>query len=244
MKNQFEGTHLSSRTPSYPMPPLTYENNRTLAIEIKTTPEVLRALVPEPLFVNPDGRLIIYVANFNIVAPCQASYYEAGIMIPASDGQEEGVYMPVLYLDKTLPIVAGREVWGFPKFPAELSLSKENGVVHASVKSEGTLLIEATVHLGDPLPPTNMSPNTCFLMKTIPSAQGPPAYDVKQLTTAVIRDEVCQEVYPGEATLRLGSTASDPLEQIPVLEIVNSGYFTGGFVLDYGRIVHNYLENK
>lgn len=244
MPNQFEGTHLSSRTPPYPMPPLTYENNRMLVIMIKTSPEVLRALVPEPLFVNPDGWLIIYVGELNIVSPCQTSYYEAGIMIPASDGHEEGVYMPVLYLDKTLPIVIGREVWGYPKFRAELSLSEESGVVHASVKSEGTSLIDATLHLGDPIPPRNMSPHTIFLMKTIPSAQEPSAYDVKQLTTAVLRDEVRQEMYLGEATLRLGSTASDPLGQIPVVEIVNSSYFTGGFVLDYGRVVYNFLEKK
>jgi len=226
------------------MPPLTYENNRTLAIEIKTSQDVLKALVPEPLFVNPDGRLIIYISDFNIVAPCRVSYYEAGIMIPASDGLEEGVYMPVLYLDKTLPIVIGREVWGYPEVSAELGVRKGNSVVHASAKSEGISLIEASVQLGNPIPPMNTSPRTIFLMKTIPSAQGPPTYDVKQLTTSVLRDEVCQEMYPGKATLRLGSTASDPLGQIPIVEIVNCGYFTGGFVLDYGRIVYNYLEKE
>lgn len=68
-------------------------------------------------------------------------------------------------------------------------------------------------------------------------------FDVKQLVTAVLRDEIQQEVRPGDATLRLGSTAADPLERIPVLEIVQGVYFTGGFVLDYGRIVHDYLAN-
>lgn len=244
MPSQFEGTHLSTETPHYPMPPLVYENNRMLAVVVKTSPEVLRALVPEPLFVNPDGQLIIYVGELNIVSPCEASYYEAGIMIPASDGHEEGVYMPALYLDKTLPIVIGREVWGYPKFQAELSLSKKGSVVQASVKSEGTTLIDATLHMGEPIPPKNMSPQNIFLMKTIPSAEKPSAYDVRQLTTAVIRDEVRQEMYFGEATLRLGSTKSDPLGEIPILEFLRGSYFTGGFVLDYGRVVYNYLEKK
>jgi acetoacetate decarboxylase len=65
---------------------------------------------------------------------------------------------------------------------------------------------------------------------------------VKQLTTAVLRDEINKEVCPGDVTLRLGSTPSDPLGEIPVLEIVNSLYFIGGFVLDYGRVVHDYLK--
>jgi acetoacetate decarboxylase len=244
MSNRFEGTHLCSKSAPYPMPPYTYENNRMLGIIIRTSPDLLRELVPEPLAVNPDDQMIIYVGALNVVAPVRFSYYEAGIMIPASDGREEGVYMPVLYLDKALPIVVGREVWGFPKFQADLSLKEEGGVVRATVISEGTSLIDATLHLGDPIPPMNVSPSTIFLMKTIPSVTGPSVYDVKQLTTCVFRDEMNREMRPGEVTLRLGSTPSDPLGEIPVLEIVSSFYFIGDLVLDYGRVVHDYLKNE
>ena len=241
MENQFEGTHLSSGTTPYPMPPLTYENNRMLGIIIRTSQDVLRELVPEPLVANPDGQMIIYISDLHVVSPARVGYFEAGIMIPASDGREEGVYMPVLYLDKALPIVIGREVWGYPKFQADLSLKEEAGVVHGRVISEGTTLIDAELRLGDPIPPPLPSPGTFFLMKRVPSVTGPTLFDVKQLTTAVLRDEIQQEVHPGIATLRLGSTASDPLERIPVLDVVQGVYFTGGFVLDYGRMVHDYL---
>jgi acetoacetate decarboxylase len=242
MSNKFEGTHLCSKSTPYPMPPYTYEDNRMLGIIIRTSPEVLKELVPEPLAVNPDGQMIIYVGALNVVKPVRFGYYEAGIMIPASDGREEGVYMPVLYLDKALPIVVGREVWGYPKYQADLNLKEEGGVVRATVISEGTSLIDATTHLGESIPPMNVSPSTIFLMKTIPSVTGPPAFDVRQLTTAVLRDETTTEMRPGDVTLRLGSTPSDPLGLIPVLEIVNSFYFIGGFVLDYGRVVHDYLK--
>jgi len=224
------------------MPPYTYEENRMLAIIIRTSPEVLRELVPAPLTPNPDGQMIIYVGALNVVAPMKFGYYEAGIMIPFSDGREEGVYMPVLYLDKALPIVVGREVWGYPKYQADLSLKEEGGVVRATVISEGTPLIDATLHLGPAVTPMNVSPSTFFLMKRVPSTTGSSLYDVKQLTTAVLRDEINKEVCPGDVTLRLGSTPSDPLGEIPVLEIVNSLYFIGGFVLDYGRVVHDYLK--
>ena len=67
---------------------------------------------------------------------------------------------------------------------------------------------------------------------------------MKQLNTAVIRGGMDSEVRPGEATLRLGSTASDPLGMIPVLEVVSGVYTIGGFVLDYGEVVHNYLTEE
>jgi acetoacetate decarboxylase len=213
-----------------------------LAIIIRTSPALLKALVPEPLAPNSDGQMIIYVGALNVVHPMRFGYYEAGIMIPSSDGCEDGVYMPVLYLDKALPIVVGREVWGYPKYQADLSLKEEAGVVRATVITEETSLIDATLHLGPPVTPMNVSPGTFFLMKKVPSVKGAGAHDVKQLTTAVLRDEINKEVRPGDATLRLGSTPSDPLGKIPVLEIVNSLYFIGGFVLDYGRVAHDYLK--
>jgi len=241
MTSQFEGTHLSSRTAPYPLPPFTYENNRMLGIIIRTSQDVLRELVPEPLVANPDGQMIIYIGDLNVVSPVHLGYLEAGIMIPASDGREDGVYMPVLYLDKALPIVIGREVWGYPKYQADLSLQEEAGIVRARVVSEGATLIDAELRLGAPIPPPVPSPGTFFLMKRVPSATGPSEFDVKRLATAVLRDETQQEVRPGEAKLRLGSTETDPLERIPVLEVVQGIFFTGGFVLDYGRVVHDYL---
>jgi acetoacetate decarboxylase len=241
MSIRFGGTHLSSTTPPYAMPPLTYENSQMLSITLRTSPDVLRALVPEPLVVNPHSLMRIYVGLLNIVDPEHISYYEAGIQVPASYGDNEGSYMPVLYLDKALPITIGREVWGFPKFQADFALEVETGVVHTSVVKEGTTLIDATLHVGEPVPPTASPPGAVFLLKSIPSAERSSKYDVKQLTTAVIRGSMSSEVRPGEATLRLGSTASDPLGMIPVLEIVSGVYTIGGFVLDYGKVVHNYL---
>lgn len=244
MANQFDGTHLSCTTPPYVMPPFTYENNRTLAITFKTSPDVLRALVPEPLVVNADNLMTIYIGELNVVDPNPICYYEAGIMIPTTYGRDKGCYMPVLYLDKVLPITIGREVFGYPKFQADLSIEVKDGVVHASVMSEGTSLIDATLHMGTPIPPTAFSPRSIFLMKTVPSVTGGSMYDVKHLTTAVLRDEKNIDVRPGKATIRLGSTASDPLGMIPVLGIVSGVYYIGGFTLDFGRVVYDYLATE
>jgi acetoacetate decarboxylase len=244
MPIRFEGTHLSSTTPPYAMPPFTYENNQMLYITFKTSPDVLRALVPEPLVVNPDSLMTIYVGMLNVVDPGPISYYEAAILIPVSYGNSKGSYMPILYLDKALPITIGREVWGFPKFQADLCFGVEAGVVHATVAKEGTTLIDATLHMGEPVPPTPSPPASVFLLKSIPSAEGGSTYDVKQLTAAVIRGGMDSEVRPGAATLRLGSTASDPLGMISVLEVVSGVYRVGGSVLDYGEVVHDYLAEE
>ncbi len=240
----FKGTHLSSAAAGYPLPPLIYENNQIVTVTFKTTPAVLRELVPEPLAINEGSLLTIYIGRLHIVEPERITYYEAGIFIPASYGVKQGGYMPVLYLDQALPITIGREVWGFPKFHAELSFEVRNGVVHASVVKEGTTLIDLTSSLGEPVSPVAPPQTAFFLAKTIPSAKGLSTFDVRQLTTAVWRNRVNSVVNPGKATLRLGSTASDPLGLIPVLEVVSSTYTVGGFILDYGEIVYDYLAEQ
>jgi acetoacetate decarboxylase len=77
--------------------------------------------------------------------------------------------------------------------------------------------------------------------KTPPDAMPPLSYENNRMRGIIIKTSA-EEVYPGDATLRLGSTASDPLGLIPVLEIVSSFYFIGDLVLAYGRVVHDYLE--
>jgi acetoacetate decarboxylase len=35
--------------------------------------------------------------------------------VPVSHDDFAGIYLPVLYLDKVIPIVAGREIWDSPR---------------------------------------------------------------------------------------------------------------------------------
>ena len=95
--------------------------------------------------------------------------------------------------------------------------------------------------MGEQVPPSEPFPGHVFLLKSIPSVRRNTGPDVKQLTSVLVRDRTNTEVYSGEATLRLGSTASDPLGMMPVVEIVDAVYHKGAMVLDYGEILYDYL---
>jgi len=241
MSSQFDRTHLASFSSWFPKAPIIYENNQMVLITVRTSPNVLRALVPDLLAVKAESHLSIYVSKLNITHPRPGTYGEAGILIPVSFRGTHGSYMPVLYLDQVRPIIIGREVWGFPKFPADVRLAVDDRVVHASVVVEKTSLIDATLSLDKPIEPTRAFPSPVFLLKAIPSATGGSAYDVKQLTTAVLRNSVFSQVWPGQVTLQLQSTPADPLGEIPILAIVDAVYTIGGFALDYGEVLFDYL---
>ena len=56
--NPFDNTNLSSGDTAYWPQSYRYEKNEWLLVDIKTTPEILRALVPEPLKPNPENIII------------------------------------------------------------------------------------------------------------------------------------------------------------------------------------------
>ena len=65
----FRGTHLTGASLSYPMPPFSYEGSRAVTVTFRTRPDVLRALVPEPLGPNAAGELSGSIVHLPIVAP-------------------------------------------------------------------------------------------------------------------------------------------------------------------------------
>jgi len=230
--------------PWYPMPPFIYEQNRMLMITFKTSPDVLQTLVPKPLIVNPDSLITVFVADLNITKPEKISYFEAGIFISTSYNGKEGSYTPVLYLDQSLPITIGREIWGYPKVQADKFVLKVEGdVVHARVVKDGVALIDATLHLTEVRPPKTLEA-VDYVLKLIPSVAGNGAFDVKQLTSTLVQQTI-DESRSGEAVLHLDSTTNDPLGEIPILKVVNGFYASNcSFVLDYGEVLYDYIASE
>jgi acetoacetate decarboxylase len=241
----FAGTHLDSASYPYPLPPYTLEVKESFFFDVRTTPEVLRALVPTPLVANPDDRLSIYVGRYEIIEPLSVSYLEAGIAIPVSYAGQQGAYMPVLFLDQALAITLGRELCGFPKLDAQIEFQQEGQTLHARVVRQGITLIEASFTLGtvQPVDPTASTASNFFLVKIVPSvrAQMPP--DVWQLNR-IPTQGITYESRAGEGTLHLGSTPLEPLAAIPMLEIVESGYSRGCSVFECGEVLYDYLAER
>ncbi len=100
--------------PSYPAGPYRFVNREFLVITYETDPELIRAGLPEPLepieqpFVHYEWIKMPDSSGFG-------SYTESGLVIPARLNGEDVNFVSQMYLDDDPPIVAGREIWGFPK---------------------------------------------------------------------------------------------------------------------------------
>jgi acetoacetate decarboxylase len=237
----FEGTFLSRTAPPYGAPPYRYEGSRLVTVTFETSAEILRALVPKPLTVDKANVMSVTVGLQKIVEPRPTDYYEAYLSIPVLHGATRGTYLPILYLDKAMQIIGGREIWGFSKVDAEVHFEEADGKIHACVSQDGAALIDVVMTLGPQLPtPENSPRQPVFNMKLIPSVEKDAPPDVMQLTSMTPRNATVTKLCGGAATLALGSTASSPLGKIPVRKITRCVYTESGFILDYGKVVHDY----
>lgn len=241
----FNGTNLSREVQPYGRPPFKYENNKMLSITFKTSPEIIKTLVPAPLIPNSSGEIEVYIGLLNVTEPSPTSYYEAAIRIPVSFADQKGYYMAVLYLDKAMPIVAGREIYGYPKVDAEIKIEREKGKMRATVVKAGVTIIDATMSLGEPIQPIPILPNIpMFAIKSIPSVKKDALPDVKQLVSITLENPKTTELRLGQATLKFVTSATDPLSSIPINSILRAAYVETDFVLGYGEVLHDYLHEE
>lgn len=239
MAMTFANTNFNMEAPPYAVPPYQYRDNEMFTLKFEVERDYLRELVPEPLELNTDNILAVYVGWLHVVEPAQISYGEAGIMIPARLGERQGTYMPVLYLDEVELLTAGREVWGFPKFHGEVLFKRGESGVSAQVLDGDDAIIDVSMEFerrGEPVPVYNLEH---FLLKSIPSVSGS-GYDLRQINTCKVRNDNRKEIWEGEGKYQLRSTPRNPLGDIPIKRLISSVYTVGDIVLDHGEVVHDY----
>jgi acetoacetate decarboxylase len=110
-------------SPAYPRGPYRFFHREYLIIAYRTNPDVLRALVPEPLEVHEP------IVKYEFIRMPDSTgfgdYTETGQVIPVSFRGRKGGYTHCMFLNDDPPIAGGRELWGFPKKLAQPSLRAE-----------------------------------------------------------------------------------------------------------------------
>lgn len=237
---------MPAHSPSYPPGPYRFIDREFLIITYETDMEALRKQVPEPLEI-PEA-----LVKFEFIKMPDSSgfgnYTEAGQVVPVVFKGQKGQYVLSMFLDDEAPIVAGREIWGFPKKLAYPSLgvdpvSKDTLVGRLKYGS-----VEVAVGtMGFKYAPVDRQaikksledvPN--YLLKIIPGPDGSTA--VRQLVQYNLRDVTVKGAWTGPAALQLFHHALAPVASLPVKRIVSCVHFTSDLTLPYGKVAHDYLK--
>ena len=237
---------MPAHSPSYPPGPYRFIDREFLIITYETDMEALRKQVPEPLEITEA------LVKFEFIKMPDSSgfgsYTEAGQVIPVTFKGQKGQYVLSMFLDDEAPIVAGREIWGFPKKLAYPSLgvdpvSKDTLVGRLKYGS----LDVAIGTMGFKHAPVDTQaikkaleevPN--YLLKIIPNPDGSIA--IRQLVQYNLKDVTVKGAWTGPADLQLFHHALAPVATLPVKRIVSAVHFTSDLTLPYGKVVYDYLK--
>ncbi|MBP0624040.1 acetoacetate decarboxylase [Cupriavidus consociatus] len=231
-------------SPAYPMGPYRFLHREFFLISYRTDPDLLRAVVPEPLEIAEP------VVHYEFIRMPDSTgfgdYTESGQVIPVMYQGRRGTYTHAMFLDDHPPLAAGRELWGFPKKLASPRLAVETDTLLGTLDygpvrvATGTMgykhqAIDKSV-VRDALANT---PN--FLLKILPHVDG--TARVCELVCYFLKDVDVKGAWTGPAALSLFPHALAPVASLPVLEVIGARHYIADLTLGLGEVVHDYLQS-
>ena len=228
--------------PTYPPGPYRFINREFLIITYETDFDKLKAIVPEPLEVSEP------LVKYEFIRMPDSSgfgdYTESGQVIPVQYRGKRGNYVHSMYLDCEPPIVAGREIWGFPKTLAKPSLRVDSDVLIGELYYQGVRVALGTMGYKYKAADVqaiekNFSETPNYLLKIIPHVDG--TARICELVTHHLTDVKVKEAWEGPARLDLVSHVMAPVADLPIRRVVSAIHIFCDLTLPYGRVVHDYL---
>ena len=230
-------------SPAFPPGPYRFVNREFLIVTYRTDADALRAVVPEPLLIDPANAIVKYEFIRMPDSTGFGDYTESGQVIPVTLGGVHGGYVHSMYLNDEAPIAGGRELWGFPKKLAAPSLTVEKDTLLGTLDYGPVRVATATMgYKHRTLDNTAVcaglqAPN--YLLKIIPHVDGTPR--ICELVRYFLEDVVLKGAWSGPAALELFHHALAPVAQLPVLEVIAGTHIVTDMTLGMGQVVHDYL---
>ena len=221
--------------------PFQYNGSEFIRITFQTSQDVIDRLVPEPLNANSEGLIILDIGLQKM--EIGLNYHEMILSIPVEFNGKNGGFCALLYLDNADAITGGREIWGFPKYFADISIKKDDKNVTAQITRYGALIIKADLELGKTLSIPEAPDPLAFVLKYIPSIEEG-SIDVKQLNSVYSSNYTITKLQEAKANLTINSIPDAAIGDIPITKILNATYFESNFLLGYGKIEFEYSKNQ
>jgi acetoacetate decarboxylase len=227
-------------SPLYGKPPLVWKDMRVQLVVYETDAEAVRRVIPHPLEAR-SNIVITWVSEFEL-GTTQGAFKEMAIYVQVKYNDYEGDYEPFLYVNTPLPLTAGREIWGYQKKLADISLTFEQEATIGKVTRLDhqilkTLVIPEYVASMDEVP---WSRDGVFSLKYIPSAEegGKPLREL--VLTAGEFTAQKSKFFGGRGSVNFERSEIDPTYLLEPRRILGGFFGQGDLYLPFGKIVHRY----
>ena len=222
------GEEVMSETATHESEAYIWRNARVLMVEVPVARETAAAWLPAPLEPAESPSASIFIADYPETT-VGLVYREAGILLHARDGAGPARHCSWMVVDDDAALILGREMLGYPKKMAEISLVESGSGVVGSVRRKGTEIMRIEASLGE-----RESEPGPFLGTRVVNAIGTPITGTKLLDLPPTAEAI-HASRRGEGKLTLTSSERDALGDLGVPPDCPVHYMTVSFAAATNR---------
>jgi len=231
------GTTMPADAPAFHKKPFYFKQARFLRFDYETDPDTAAQLIPEQLSLTDPAMAFLLINEY----PWSTAgvYREAVLGVNVLYGGQALQYLCHLMLDSTVPVLAGREVFGMPKREGVVEFVQHDDVMAGYVeRPKGIRICSGVFRPERPLEPLpDGTPlNTCSL-RVIPSPEKEKDHSLVELIqTDLILSSIEMWSGPGNCSFT-GASVLDPWHTLPVAKMIAATYLVCDFVIEGGKIL-------
>jgi acetoacetate decarboxylase len=223
--------------PAYHRKPFYFKRARFLRFNYETDAETAADLIPEQLRLTdpPTASLSINEYPWSTLGP----YREAILGATVQHGNQALQYVTHLMLDAEVPVLAGRDIYGFPKKMGLVEFIQQEDLMAGYVeRPKGIRICSGVLRPEQPLDPLpDGTPLSTCSLRVIPSPEkGKDHSLVELIQTDLVVSAV--ELWAGPGSCQFtGASVLDPWHTLPVKKMIGASYLVCDFVLPEGKIL-------
>ncbi len=238
---------------AYAPPPYLYRGVRDIFIAYVADPEHVAALLPPGVEAADEEPVCIAWGRW-IPFSSFGPYLEAYVMIRATFDGQIYLYQPFIFTDNEIPLVAGREIWGFPKKLATMERHRGGEpfgeqLLFTVERPRGQRIMTMSIVCDGLADPAEVEDLPVLSTRLIPSSEPgrpPSVAELVRLDVAASLHNSADgtpELYTGRASVTMDARSPvDPWHLLAPTRILQGWYGVFDFDLFHGKVVHDYLQ--
>ena len=240
---------------AYGPPPYLYRGVQDIFISYEADPDAVASLLP-PGLEAADATPVCIAWGRWIPFSSFGPYHEAYIMVRTILDGQIYLYQPFIFTDNEIPLVAGREIWGFAKKLATMKRSSGGGgaemfgeqMLFTVERPIGQRIMTMSIVCEQTLDPASMEDVPVLSCRVIPNSEEGKPPSVAELVRLDVAASLhtsadgTPELYSGRASLTMDARSPvDPWHLLEPTKILQGAYGVFDFDLYHGRVVKDYL---
>ena len=226
--------------PLYARPPIYYKNAETIGITYETDPDAALDLLPEGLVLSEPAMASLLFIRYpwSTLGP----YEETILGLPCLWKGEPRFYIVHIVVNSDIPQTAGREIWGYPKKMATITIETEGDILWGKMeRPAGNLICSAGIRPETPVEELPTTGGGGLSLRVIPSPEEGAPPSLAELIEVPPRNNVTLESWTGPGWAQYHTQSDvDPWHKLPIKQVLAASYRKYHMELGFGKVIKTY----